>query len=118
MAYFSRARAAIFSNGGFFNGASASQAFRSAAFTFFAGHVHVRQKIGVLAAFAVIGLLGWHRQQLADEREVEVQQERSVKEQELFAAALGVAGEFAVANRQIGVAADGDCGSCRCRGTE
>ena len=62
------------------------------------------------AAFAIIGLLRRHPQQFADEREVEIQQKCSVKEQEIFAAALGVAGEFRSANRQIGVAAHGDCG--------
>ena len=80
--------------------------FVSAAFTLFGGDVEVGQKIGVLSALAVIGLLGRHPQQVADQREVEIQQERSVKEQEVFAAALGVAGEFFPANRQIGVAAN------------
>ena len=57
------------------------------------------------AVLPVIGLLRWHGQKLADEREIEVQQERSVKEQEVFAAALGVAGKFAVADGKIGMAA-------------
>ena len=106
MAYLSRARAAIFSSGGSFNGSSAFQACCNAAFTSSAGHVQVGQKFGVRAVLPVIGLLRWHRQQFADEREVEVQQECSVKKQEVFAAALGVAGKFAFADGEIGVAAD------------
>ena len=62
------------------------------------------------AGFPIIGLLRGHGQKFADEREVEVQQEGSVKKQEVFAAALGIAGEFAFADGKICVAADRNCG--------
>ena len=78
---------------------------------FFGGDVDVGQEIGVLAALAVIGLFGGHPQQAADERKVEVQQEGSVKEQEIFAAALGVAGELQTAEAKVCVAAHGDFGA-------
>ena len=53
------------------------------------------------AVLPVLGLLRWHRQKLSDEREVKVQQEGSVKKEEVLATALGVAGEFAFADGQI-----------------
>jgi len=54
------------------------------------GQVEVRQKFLVLAMAAVVRLFRRHEQQFFDEREVEVEEECSVEEEEGFAAALGV----------------------------
>ncbi len=58
------------------------------------GQVQVGDELLVGAAIAVVGLERRHVQQFADEREVKVQEQRAVEEEEVFAATLGVAGEF------------------------
>ena len=58
---------------------------------------------------AVIGLQRRHGQQFADQAQIAVQQQRAVKQQEIFPAALRVAGEFQSRPRhKVGVAADGN----------
>ena len=62
------------------------------------------------AVLPVIGLLRRHGQQFVDERKVEVQQECSVKKQEVFAAALGIAGKFAFVDDQVRMTPHRNCG--------
>jgi len=56
---------------------------------------------------AVIWFQGRHLQKFADQLEIAVQQKGAVKEKIVFAATLGIAGEFQVAETEVSVAPDG-----------
>ena len=66
--------------------------------------LHVREEFSVRAVVPVVGLTRGHREEPLDAGDVEIQQETAVKKQVPAFAALGVAGKFAVATRQIAVA--------------
>ena len=52
----------------------------------------------------IIRLPGWQPQEFLHERQIEVEEEGAVKEQEVSLSPLGIAGEFPVIDGQIGMA--------------
>src|ERR1039458_272235 len=68
------------------------------------GEVEIYEEIGVRTVEAVVGLVGGQGQNLFEQPEVQVQQERAVEEKETPAAALSVAGTLQAANGEVGLA--------------
>jgi len=70
------------------------------------GGGEVPDEIEMRTVDTIIGFLGWHGEKFADQVQVCRQQESAMKEQPVPAAALGIAGKFLIADRQIGVPPD------------
>ena len=73
---------------------------------FFRRKIQIGHEFAVRTARAVVGLERGHPQQFADELQIAIEEQRAVEEEEIFPAALGVAGEFQVADAKVGVATD------------
>ena len=68
------------------------------------GEVEIYQEIGVRTIAAIVWLVRGPGQNLFEQPEVQVQQERAVEEKETPAAALSVAGTLQAANGKVGLA--------------
>ena len=70
----------------------------------FRGELEIHQEVGVGTVGAVGRLAGGQGKRLAEQVEVQIQQEGAVEDQAATVAALGVAGEFQAAEGEVGLA--------------
>ena len=70
------------------------------------GDIEIYKEIRMGPVRAIGRLFGGQGQSFFDEREIEVQQKRPVKKQEILFAPLRIAAELEAANGKVGVALD------------
>jgi len=91
-------------SGKLFERLSGAPDFAQSIFDEFRWNFEIQEEVGVGAAETIIGLLGGKWQDFLNQFNVEVKQDRTVKQEIVFLAALGIAGEFEAADREIGLA--------------